>query len=334
MAERSPATSHIERIRKDMSMSNHFTGLDLDRLGPRHLCTSIPLSPGDRPARLILNAKPSPTPPPRRHLPGHRHTATCARHRHQLRLLQPKARPDVRRFLATGDEARSIEALGEKVVEGPASLRDGPNIVTPATTLSRRRAQRCVLLRLRRDQEPVRHDAAGTSPPRTRGVAVDDKDSNTSKHLLDGDGAATGTWVRTRGPIWGAAACARTSVLLHVDRAGHPRSAASSTPTRPSWSTNASEPINDPPVDGPFVHLMGHTGATAGRRHRRHRRHGLLPTCSPTTRPSRHLPQRRVFTDDVINIVAFLSKGDIPPTARPHTTPGHVPYLGTPHPAS
>jgi hypothetical protein len=43
-----------------------------------------------------------------------------------------------------------------------------------------------------------------------------------------------------------------------------------------------------------------------------------------------------VFTDDVINHrLAFLSKGDIPPTGlAPHTDIQTVfPYLGNPHPA-
>jgi hypothetical protein len=45
-------------------------------------------------------------------------------------------------------------------------------------------------------------------------------------------------------------------------------------------------------------------------------------------------PNGRVFTDDVINVrLAFLSKGDIPPTGlTPHTdTLDEFPYLGTPH---
>jgi hypothetical protein len=45
-------------------------------------------------------------------------------------------------------------------------------------------------------------------------------------------------------------------------------------------------------------------------------------------------PNGRVFTDDVINHrLAFLSKGDIPPTGlTPHTdTLKEFPYLGTPH---
>jgi hypothetical protein len=47
-------------------------------------------------------------------------------------------------------------------------------------------------------------------------------------------------------------------------------------------------------------------------------------------------PNGRVFTDDVIDYrLAFLSKGDIPPTGlSPHAdTLSEFPYLGPPHPA-
>ncbi len=61
----------------------------------------------------------------------------------------------------------------------------------------------------------------------------------------------------------------------------------------------------------------------------------LLPdmlTFDPA-RPARY-PNGRVFTDDVIDHrLAFLSKGDIPPTRlKPHSdTLGEFPYLGNPH---
>jgi hypothetical protein len=52
------------------------------------------------------------------------------------------------------------------------------------------------------------------------------------------------------------------------------------------------------------------------------------------SKPAKY-PNGRVFTDDVINTrLAFLSKGDIPPTGlKPHTDVlREFPYLGTPHP--
>jgi hypothetical protein len=55
-------------------------------------------------------------------------------------------------------------------------------------------------------------------------------------------------------------------------------------------------------------------------------------TFSPSE-PAKY-PNGRVLTDDVINYrLAFLSKGEIPPTGlSPHTdTLAEFPYLGTPH---
>jgi hypothetical protein len=85
-----------------------------------------------------------------------------------------------------------------------------------------------------------------------------------------------------------------------------------------------------------FVHLMGHTGkytreeAIAAIDAER-----LLPDMLSydPSKPAQY-PNGRVFTDDVINHrLAFLSKGEIPPTGlKPHTDVlAEFPYLGTPH---
>ncbi len=85
-----------------------------------------------------------------------------------------------------------------------------------------------------------------------------------------------------------------------------------------------------------FVHLMGHTGGyTREEAIVAIDAEGTLPdmlTFDPS-KPAAY-PNGRVFTDDVINYrLAFLSKGDIPPTGlSPHTdTLTAFPYLGTPH---
>ena len=88
-----------------------------------------------------------------------------------------------------------------------------------------------------------------------------------------------------------------------------------------------------------FVHLMGHTGnyteeeAIAAIDEER-----LLPDMLSfdPSKPAQY-PNGRVFTDDVIDHrLAFLSKGDIPPTGlTPHTDVlTEFPYFGTPHPAT
>ena len=62
-------------------------------------------------------------------------------------------------------------------------------------------------------------------------------------------------------------------------------------------------------------------------------RAGPLTMIFDPSKPAKY-PNGRSFTDDVIDHrLAFLSKGDIPPTGlRPHTDVlREFPYLGTPH---
>ena len=115
-----------------------------------------------------------------------------------------------------------------------------------------------------------------------------------------------------------------------------PRSAASSNTDETKEEYNASEPLRDRERwIGQFIHLMGHTGgydreeAIAAID-----AEGTLPdmlTYNPS-KPAKY-PNGRVFTDDVIDYrLAFLTKGDCPPTGlSPHTDTLEVfPYLGPP----
>ncbi|MBV9514097.1 MAG: hypothetical protein JO280_08685, partial [Mycobacteriaceae bacterium] len=128
--------------------------------------------------------------------------------------------------------------------------------------------------------------------------------------------------------------------LRHVDRAGHPSVSSFFNTDDTKEEYNASEPVHDRDrwLDQ-FEHLMGHTGnysreeAIAAID-----AEGTLPDMLSfdPTRPAAY-PNGRVFTDDVINYrLAFLSKGDIPPTGlAPHSdTLAEFPYLGTPHAVS
>ena len=123
--------------------------------------------------------------------------------------------------------------------------------------------------------------------------------------------------------IWGRCSVRQDGKLLHVDRAGHPSVSSFFNTDDTKLEYNASEPVNDRKrwMDM-FVHLMGHTGnytreeAIAAINEER-----ILPDMlnfNPS-KPAKY-PNGRVFTDDVIDHrLAFLSKGDIPPTVSSRT---------------
>ncbi len=140
--------------------------------------------------------------------------------------------------------------------------------------------------------------------------------------------------------VWGRCSLHRDGGLVHVDRAGHPSVSSFFNTDETKEEYNASEPVNDRQrwLDQ-FVHLMGHTGHYArDEAIAAIDADGLLPdmlTFDPA-QPAQY-PNGRVFTDDVIeHRLAFLSKGEIPPTGlKPHTDLlREFPYLGTPHPSA
>ena len=118
--------------------------------------------------------------------------------------------------------------------------------------------------------------------------------------------------------IWGRCSVRQDGKLLHVDRAGHPSVSSFFNTDDTKEEYNASEPVNDRerwtdhvrPFDGPYRQLHREEAIAAIDAH------GLLPDVLSfdPTKPAQY-PNGRVFTDDVINHrLAFLSKGDIPPT--------------------
>ena len=140
--------------------------------------------------------------------------------------------------------------------------------------------------------------------------------------------------------IWGRASVRSNGKLDHVDRAGHPTIASFFNTDETKEEYNASEPVNDRDRWlNQFVHLMGHTGNyTREEAIAAIDAEGTLPDMLSfdPSKPAKY-PNGRVFTDDVIDYrLAFLSKGDIPPSGlSPHTdTLDEFPYLGTPHPAN
>jgi Domain of unknown function (DUF4331) len=137
--------------------------------------------------------------------------------------------------------------------------------------------------------------------------------------------------------IWGRCSVQQNGGLVHADRAGHPSVSSFFNTDDTKLEYNASEPVNDRKrwLDQ-FVHLMGHTGnysrdeAIAAIDNER-----TLPdvlTFDPA-KPAKY-PNGRVFTDDVIDYrIAFLTKSQCPPTGlKPHTDIlKEFPFIGTPH---
>ena len=246
-------------------------------------------------------------------------------------------------YMATGEDARSPEPVGEKIFSGvDVSFGSTPNIVTSGdiTFFAGARSDAFFF-----DFDGIKNlfDTSGKrnftdlhidgAPPWT-GV-----DSNTEANVfstvielpterLGGDPGIK---------IWGRCSLRQNGELNHVDRAGHPSVSSFFNTDDTKLEYNASEPVNDRSRWlGQFVHLMGHTGNyTYEEAIAEIDREGTLPdmlSFNPSE-PARY-PNGRVFTDDVIDYrLAFLSKGEIPPSGlSPHTDVlDEFPYLGTPH---
>lgn len=333
-------------------MSNHFTGLSLGPpLGDQRLdlCDLYAFqSPAD-PTRtvLILNANPN---------ADALHPDAIYRlaidNDEDLRndiafsyvFSQPvEGKQTVDVFLATGEEAESPEAIGDKIFEGvEVSFGPNPNIAQSGgfTFFAGARSDAFFF-----DYEGIKNlfDTSGgrnfTAPHLGGESPWTGEDSNTTANVfstvLELPTAELGASPDIR--IWGRCSLRRDGKLEHVDRAGHPSVSSFFNTDETKLEYNASEPIHDRERwIAQFIHLLGHTG---GYSHDEAieaiDNEGTLPdmlTYNPA-KPAKY-PNGRVFTDDVIDYrLAFLTKGDCPPTGlSPHTdTLREFPYLGTPH---
>jgi hypothetical protein len=246
-------------------------------------------------------------------------------------------------FMATGEEARSVEAVGTKIFSDvEVSFGPQPNIVTSGdiTFFAGARSDAFFF-----DFDGIKNlfDTSGgrnfTAPHLGGESPWTGVDSNTEANVfstaieLPTSRLGAGPDIR----IWGRCSVRRDGELLHVDRAGHPSVSSFFNTDDTKEEYNASEPVNDKARwTDLFVHLMGHTGGyTRDEAIAAIEEHGILPDMlgfNPS-KPGKY-PNGRVFTDDVIDYrLAFLSKGDIPPTGlSPHTdTLDEFPYLGPPH---
>lgn len=334
-------------------MSNHFTGLSLGPpLGDQRLdlcdlyAFPSPAEPAD--TVLILNANPN---------ADALHPDAVYRlaidNDGDLRddisfsfvFSEPReGRQTVDVFLATGAEARSPEAVGEKIFEAvEVSFGAVPNIVRSEgfTFCAGARSDAFFF-----DFDGIKNlfDISGgrnfTAPHLGGTSPWTGADSNLRANVFS-IAVEMPTEFLGADPdvrIWGRCSVRREDgALLHVDRAGHPSVSSFFNTDETKEEYNASEPVGDRDRwIAQFVHLMGHTGGyTDEEAIAAIDAEGTLPdmlTYNPS-RPAGY-PNGRTFSDDVIDYrLAFLTKGDCPPSGlSPHTdTLSEFPYLGPPH---
>jgi hypothetical protein len=333
-------------------MSNHFTGLSLGPpLGDQRLdlCDLYAFQSPTDPARtvLILNANPNadalhPDAIYRLAVDNDGDLLNDLAFSYVFSVPQ-NGRQTADVFVARGDQARSPEAVGDKLFSDvEASFGPTPNIVTsgPFEFFAGARSDAFFF-----DYDGIKNlfDTSGgrnfTAPHLGGKSPWTGRDSNTEANVfsmvIELPTSELGADPDVR--IWGRCSVRRDGELIHVDRAGHPSVSSFFNTDETKEEYNASEPPNDRArwLDQ-FVHLMGHTGNyTREEAIAAIDAEGTLPdmlTFNPSE-PARY-PNGRVFTDDVINYrLSFLSKGDIPPSGlAPHSdTLNEFPFLGTPH---
>lgn len=335
-------------------MSNHFTGLKLGPpLGDQRLdlCDLYAFQSPTDPSRtvLILNANPDadalhPDAIYRLNIDNDGDALTDIAISYVFSPPQD-GRQTFSVHVARGEEARSPEAVGEKVVSD-AEVSFGPtaNPVRAGswTFFAGSRSDAFFF-----DIEGVQNlfDTSGGrnfTAPHLGGespwTGVDaNSAANVFSTVLELPTSDLGADPDIR--IWGRCSVREDGRLRHVDRAGHPSVSSFVNTDETKEEYNASEPVNDRERwTDQFVHLMGHTGDyTREEALAAIDADALLPDMLvfDPAKPARY-PNGRVFTDDVINHrLAFLSKGDIPPTGLdPHDDfLDGFPYLGNPHPA-
>lgn len=335
-------------------MSNHFTGLSLGPpLGDQRLdlCDLYAFQSPSDPTRtaLILNANPQadalhPDAIYRLNVDndGDRLTDIAF----SFVFSPPRdGKQSFSVFVAKGPESRSPEAVGKKIVaDAEVSFGPKPNIVK-AGDYNFFAGSRSDAFFFDFDGIKNLYDTSGgrnfTAPHRGGKSPWTGVDSNTEANVFS---MAIELPTSELAPkpeihIWGRCSLRRDGKLLHVDRAGHPSVSSFFNTDETKEEYNASEPVNDRTRWLElFIHLMGHTGDyTREEAIAAIDKDRVLPDMLSfdPAKPAKY-PNGRVFTDDVIDHrLAFLSKGDIPPTGlKPHgDTLKTFPYLGTPHQA-
>jgi Domain of unknown function (DUF4331) len=338
---------------KETTMSNHFTGLNLGPpLGDQRLdlCDLYAFQSPSDPTRtvLILNANPQadalhPDAIYRLAVDNNNDLLNDIAISCVFSQPQEDGKQTVNVFLAKGEEARSAEAVGTKIIaDAEVSFGATPNVVKVGDYkfFAGSRSDAFFF-----DFDGIKNlfDTSGgrnfTAPHLGGKSPWSGVDSNTEANVIsivfELPTSELGANPEIR--IWGRCSLRRDGVLLHVDRAGHPSVSSFFNTDETKEEYNASEPANDyKRWLEMFIHLMGHTGNyTREEAIKAIDAEGILPdmlSFNPS-KPAKY-PNGRVFTDDVIDTrLAFLSKGEIPPDGlKPHSDfLKEFPYIGTPH---
>ena len=277
-------------------MSNHFTGLNLGPpLGDQRLdlCDLYAFQAPADPARtvIILNANPNadalhPDAIYRLNIDNDGDCLTDIAFSYVFSKPQ-NGKQTVNVFLAKGEESRSVEAVGKKIIaDAEVSFGAKPNIVKSGayTFFAGSRSDAFFF-----DFDGIKNlfDIRGkrnfTEPHLGGQIAMDRRGFKYgSQRVLDGDRAADErTGPKPEMHIWGRCSVRKDGKLLHVDRAGHPSVSSFFNTDDTKLEYNASEPVNDRKrwLDQ-FVHLMGIPAITpAKKRSPRSTRSALCPTC-------------------------------------------------------
>jgi len=257
-------------------MSNHFTGLNLGPpLGDQRLdlCDLYAFqSPAD-PARtvIILNANPNadalhPDAIYRLNIDNDGDCLTDIAISYVFSAPQ-NGKQTVNVFVAKGAEARSVEAVGTKIIaDADVSFTAKPNIVKSGayTFFAGARSDAFFF-----DFDGIKNlfDTSGgrnfTAPHLGGKSPWTGVDSNTEANVFSTVIELPTSELRANPEIriWGRCSVRQNGKLIHVDRAGHPSVSSFFNTDETKLEYNASEPVNDRKrwMDQ-FVHLMGHTG--------------------------------------------------------------------------
>ncbi len=248
-------------------------------------------------------------------------------------------------YLATGPEARGIEAAGRQIFKDvEVSFGPEPNIVTsgPYTFFVGVRSDAFFIdfagiLNMFDHKGGKNFTGLEGAPDPSRWTGKDlFANYNVFSMAFELPTSVLGSNSAVR--IWGRVSIRRDGNLVPVDRAGHPTLANFFLTDKKKPEFDRSAPAEDRELFlDEFIHSMEHVGGYSREEAKAVLdAHGILPdmlSFDPSKTGS--YPNGRLLTDHIVaHRLAMLSNGKIPPDGlKPHTDIlADFPYLGTPHP--